>query len=37
MRELRAMIDYQIALAALQKAVGVSLDANDLSLARSPR
>jgi outer membrane protein TolC len=36
-RELRAMIDYQIALAALQKAAGVSLDANDLALARSPR
>jgi outer membrane protein TolC len=36
-RELRAMIDYQIAVAALQKAAGVSLDANDLALARSPR
>ena len=36
-RELRSMVDYQIALAALQKAVGVSLDANDLALARSPR
>jgi outer membrane protein TolC len=36
-RELRAMVDYQIALAALQKAAGVSLDANDLALARKPR
>jgi outer membrane protein TolC len=36
-RELRAMVDYQIALAALQKAVGVSLDANDLALAKGPR
>jgi outer membrane protein TolC len=35
-RELRAMVDYQIAIAALQKAVGISLDANDLALARSP-
>jgi outer membrane protein TolC len=34
-RELRAMVDYQIAIAALQKAVGISLDANDLALARS--
>jgi outer membrane protein TolC len=36
-RELRAMVDYQIALAALQKAMGVLLDDNDLTIARSPR
>jgi outer membrane protein TolC len=36
-RELRAIIDYQIALAALRKATGVNLDEHDLVLAKSPR
>jgi outer membrane protein TolC len=33
-RELRALLDYQIAVAALQKAVGANLDDADIEIAR---
>jgi outer membrane protein len=36
-QELRAMVDYQIALAYLQKAMAQIVDANDLVIAKSPR
>ena len=35
--ELRAVVDYQIALAALQKAMDVIIDASDLEVASKPR
>jgi outer membrane protein TolC len=36
-RELRAIIDYQIAVASLRKATGNNLDEHDFVLAKSPR
>ena len=36
-RELRAIIDYQIAVAALRKATGVNFDEHDVSIAKTSR
>jgi hypothetical protein len=34
-RELRAIIDYQIAVAALRKATGYNVDEHDILLAKA--
>jgi outer membrane protein len=36
-RELRAIIDYQIAVAALRKATGINFDEHDVTLAKTAR
>ena len=36
-RELRAIIDYQIAVAALRKATGINFDGHDVTLAKTTR
>ncbi len=36
-RELRAIIDYQLAIAALRKATAINFDERDFAVARSPR